>query len=80
MYAKIAQTYCEDLYGIYRTLDEATFACSGDENCEKVQHRECTGPDFYLCPWNSTVLRGTSDCTYEKLGKYGNRFPIKSIL
>ena len=81
MYAKFGDRYCKNYYGIYRTLDEATFACSGDENCEKVYHVDCTGHVFYLCSWNSTEPRSSKrSCIYKKLGKYGNRFPIKSIL
>ena len=78
MYAKIAHKICKNYYGIYRTLDEAMFACSGDKNCEKVQHLRCTSHTFSLCSWNSTEPRSISgSCIYKKLGKYGNRFPIK---
>ena len=80
MYAKFANRYCGSHYGRYRTLDEATFACSGDKNCEKVADNGCIGQIFYLCSWNSTEHRSTSDCTYRKLGKHGNIFLMTSIL
>ena len=60
----------------YQTLEEATFACSGDENCEKVQSYKF----FSLCSWTSTDTRwkwedGLGESfIYKKIGKYGNNF------
>ena len=83
MYAEIDFRTCRS-YGYYQVLHEAIFACSGDENCEKVLTDQ-DHPFFGLCSWNSTEhLKKPNEyyksIIYKKLGKYGSRYQIKFLL
>ena len=72
MFAKFALKYCGTTYGSYNTLEEASFACANDENCEKIYDQACDGKAPYLlCAWNSTEYTSTWSCLYKKTGKYG---------
>jgi len=75
MFAKINHVRCAlHKYDFYSTLNDAIFACAGDERCEKVEPRNCEDNYYTLCPGNSTEVRSLFSCIYKKLGKYGIDF------